>query len=252
MADLTLGEVINGLFEGRASRMNTSLPGVVIGVRDGTGVFLDVQPAIDLLAETGETLPRAPILNVPAMMPMSSTGGLQFEINVGDPILLVFSQRGLDTWKAGVGKPNAPRDGRMFDPRDCFAIPCVFPSKATPANPNKHTNPHSAKDVVIVHNIGKANEVEIRLKKSGDVYIKTVGQVLVDSGTAVVNASTATVNAETTVNGNTTINGNLTVSGTTTAPTISATTSLKIAGTEMNNHRHTGVEAGPSISGGPI
>lgn len=245
MADLTLGEVINSLVESRESRLNTALPGVILGVRDGSGVFVDVQPSINLIAETGETLPRSPILNVPLHMPLSSTGGLQFEVNPGDPVMLIFSQRGLDTWKEGNGKPAAPQDGRMFDPRDCMAIPCIFPASTTPANPKKHVNTHSSKDVVLVHNIGKSNEVEIRLKKNGDVYIKTVGEIKVD-------ASTAVVNAETTINGNTTINGKLTVSQTISAPTISASTSLVIAGKEMNGHTHSGVEPGPGNSGGPV
>lgn len=245
MSDITLGEVINGLFESNASRMNTCMPATIVRVREASGAFIDVQPAIHLWSEDGETLQRAPILNVPVVFPISSTGGLQFELNPGDPILLIFSQRGLDVWKKGKGMPEAPIDGRMFDPRDCFAIPSPFPIASTPAMPSKHTNSHSKNDVVLVHNIGKPNEVEIRLKKNGDVYIKTTGEIKVDASTAVVNATT-------TINGNTTINGTLNVSQSITTPTVSATSSLKVQGVEMNNHTHGGVESGGGTSGGPI
>lgn len=265
MSDLTLGEVINGLVEANTSRLNTSLPGVIVAVRgDGSGVFLDVQPSIHLLAETGETAPRSVIMNVPTILPMSSTGGLQFEMNVGDPVLLVFSQRGLDSWKSGDGKPGAPLDMRMFDPRDCAAFPCMFPKNTTPANPNKHTYPHSGSDVVLVHNIGKSNEVEIRLKKSGDVVVNTTGKVTVNcsetevnSDTAVVNAATTVngvteINGVTTINGATTINGTLVVSTSMTTPSVVATTSLTVQGKEMHNHVHSGVDSGPNNTGGPV
>lgn len=258
MSDLTLGEVINGLVEANTSRLNTSLPGVVVNVRtDGFGVLLDVQPSINLLAETGESLPRSVVMNVPTVMPLSSTGGLQFEINVGDPVYLVFSQRGLDSWKVGNGKPGAPIDMRMFDPRDCVAMPCMFPKSTNPANPNKHKYPHSASDVVLVHNIGKSNEVEIRLKKSGDVVINTSGKVTVNSTQTEVNANTAVVNATTTINGVTTINGNTSIVGTlnvsesVTTPNVVATTSLKVQGKEMNNHTHGGVDTGVGNTGVP-
>lgn len=253
MSELSLGEVINGLIEAKTSRLNTSLPGVIVKVRtDGFGVFVDVQPTVNMLTEAGESFPRSVILNVPAIMPMSSTGGLQFELNVGDPILLVFSQRGLESWKAGDGKPSVPSSLRMFDPRDCVAIPCLFPKQSTPANPSKHTNSHSPSDVVLVHNIGKANEVEIRLKKSGDVVINCSGTVTVNSPQTVVNSEQATVNAETTINGNTTINGTLNVSVSVTSPLLVAGTSLTVQGKEMHNHVHSGVDSGPNNTGVPV
>jgi Phage protein Gp138 N-terminal domain len=258
MPDLSLGEVINGLVEASNTRLNTALPGIIVGVKNASGTLLDVQPAVNMLAETGETLPRSVILNVPAVMPQSSTGGLQFELNVGDPILLVFSQRGLEVWKSGDGKPASPNTMRMFDSRDCFAIPCVFPQATTPTQTGKHTYPHSSSDVVLVHNIGKANEVEIRLKKSGDVVINTTGKVTVNSTETEVNSDTAVVNAVTTVNGLTTINGNTTINGTlnvstsVTTPTVVATTSLTVQDQEMFEHAHDGVEPGTGTSGGPV
>ena len=253
MSELSLGEVINGLVEANTSRLNTSLPGIIVQVRrDDYGVFLDVQPAVNMLSGAGESVPRSVILNVPVIMPMSSTGGLQFELNVGDPVLLVFSQRGLEAWKGGDGKPGIPTSMRMFDPRDCIAMPCMFPKPLSPANPAKHKNPHSASDVVLVHNIGKANEVEIRLLKSGDVVINCPGIVTVNSPQTVVNSDTATVNAETTINGNTVINGTLTVSVSVASPIVAAGTSLTVQGKQMHNHIHGGVDTGPSNTGVPI
>lgn len=264
MADLTLSEVIHGLIESQTSRLNTSLPGIITKVReDAYGVFLDVQPTVNLMTTLGTDVPRPTILNIPTILPMSSTGGLQFEMNVGDPVVLLFSQRGLEAWKVGDGRPGAPSDMRMFDPRDCMAMPCMFPKQTTPANPGKHTYPHDKSDVVLVHNIGKANEVEIRLKKSGDVVINTIGSVTVNSTHTEVNSNTAVVNATTTVNGTTTINGVTTINGNTSvvgtlnvstsisSPLLVATTSLKVQGKEMHNHVHGNVENGTSVTGGP-
>lgn len=253
MSEISLGEVINGLVEANTSRLNTSLPGVIVKVRtDDYSVFLDVQPTVNMLTGAGESVPRSVILNVPTIMPLSSTGGLQFELNIGDPVLLVFSQRGLEAWKGSDGKPSVPTSMRMFDPRDCVAIPCVFPKQITPANPSKHKNSHSASDVVLVHNIGKSNEVEIRLKKSGDVVINCPGTVTVNSPQTIVNSDEATVNAETTINGNTVINGTLTVSVSVASPILAAGTSLTVQGKQMHEHRHGGVDTGPNNTGVPI
>lgn len=61
----------------------------------------------------------------------------------------------------------------------------------------------------------------------------------VNAQTTTITSPTTTINGETTINGNTSIKGMLDVSQKVSTPTVSASNSLSIAGTEMKGHTHT-------------
>jgi len=67
-------------------------------------------------------------------------------------------------------------------------IPGIQPPGESINNPSKRTWPHSTEDVVLVNNIGTANECEVRLKASGDIVINTNQNVEVNCKNATVTA----------------------------------------------------------------
>ena len=81
-------------------------------------------------------------------------------------------------------------------------------------------------------------------RKTGDVVINTLGNVI-------VTASQAVVNAPTQINGDTTVNGNLHASGNITSGTEVSAPSVKQGNVSLGNHVHTGVESGNKRSGQP-
>jgi hypothetical protein len=185
-----LGGVINQFIEYSMDNMNTAIPAIVLAVKDGGDtLFLDVQPSVSILTKEGETISETSILNVPMQQPASSVGGMVFPVVVGDSVLLVFSQRGVDTWKYGNGSPAAPSDFRKFSRRDCFAIPCVFPKSLSMASPTRQSSNYELGDV-IVYNNRPGNSVEIILKKSGDVIVNSPGKVQINCNSAEVNSET--------------------------------------------------------------
>lgn len=174
----------------------TSIPGVVVGV-NLSALSVDVQPALNIKKEDGSVTPRPVIANVPLSVPSGSEGGMTHPVSVGDSVYLIFSMEGIDTWKRGQGMPTTPSNFRKFDKKDCIAIPIKTFSTSV-NSPDSHIWPHNPDDVVLYHNLGTAEETEIRLHRAGGVTINTNQGVTVNAAEFVeVNTKDYTVNTET-------------------------------------------------------
>jgi len=145
------------------SNVHTSLPGIIVSF-DPILNKASVQPALNKKFDTGEM--TMPILeNVPIIFPSSGNFSMTFPINVGDYVLLVFSERSLDLWKS-VGGQVTPNDPRKFSLSDAIAIPGLMPLTENSTNDNQ--------DFVI-----KFADSEIRISPNGDIQIKTASKVAV-------------------------------------------------------------------------
>lgn len=183
---------INGVF--------TSMPGKIERVVDLGEQRVDIQLLIDRVTPDDGVLKHPVILNVPLVFPGSRSSQVSFPVKAGDTVLCIFSQRSIDRFKLGANDNHRPLDFRKYSRNDCMALPGLFSFPSAVNNPDKRTLDHSTEDTVVTHNIGTAQECEVRLKSSGDVVINTPGNIT-------VNADTATVNADTTINGTLDING---------------------------------------------
>lgn len=249
--DPSLEEVLKASQDYAMSDIYTVIPGIIVTVNDLGEQRVDVQPSINLRSQDGDEVnERPPILNVPLQMPVSKQGGLTFPISVGTPVTLKFSMRGLDVWKRGNGYPSTPSDLRKFDIRDCIAVPGAYPFSEAPNQPSKRTLPHDPSDVVLVHNIGSGNEVEVRLKTNGNVEINSPNKVVVNCTDAEVNSDSMTMNSESVVvnSGSFVVtSGSIEMTATESA-TMTAnfdmTGSFKLNGVTVEDHEHGGVMAG--------
>lgn len=191
MEDFDFGEVINDFIDYRMQDRYTAIPAVVLTViNNGNQMTVNVQPLISIANRDGTVTDQATILNVPLQQPASSKGGMLFPVNVGDNVMLVFSMRGIDTWKYGQGAPAPASDYRMFSKMDCIAIPCIYPVAKSVAPPAKHTAGYELGDVVVYNAMG-GNQVEVILKQTGDVIINSPGKVTVNCVDSEVNASSS-------------------------------------------------------------
>ncbi|MNK14282.1 hypothetical protein D3C87_323820 [compost metagenome] len=208
-----LSEFIQDGVEYFTRQMYTAMPGVVVTVRKSLNeMTVDVQPMVSFVTEDDEVVERPVVLNVPIQFPTSKKSGMTFPVEPGDPVMLIYSMRNMDTWKRQNGTESAiPTDKRKFDKKDCIAIPGVFPFSQSPNDPSKHTHDHDTKDTVMYSNLGDSNEVEVRLKPDGNLIINAPTKVTVYTKDAevnvenstVVNTDTATVNADSSVEVNT-------------------------------------------------
>ena len=185
----SLQEVLVAAFQNQMSNVNTAIPCIVVAVRDSlNGAMVDIQPTVNQRFKDGEVKERPVILGIPVSFPVSSTAGLTFPIKVGSTGIAVFSMRNLDAWKNSSGRPTTPLNFAKFDKGDAMFIPGIQPPGESVNNPSKRTWPHSTEDVVLVNNIGTANECEVRLKASGDIVINTNQNVEVNCKNANVTA----------------------------------------------------------------
>lgn len=185
----SLQEVLVAAFQSQMSNHHTAIPCIVVAVRDSlNGAMVDIQPTVNQRFKDGEVKERPVVLGVPVAFPVSSTAGLTFPIKVGSTGIAVFSMRNLDAWKNSSGRPATPLNFAKFDKGDAMFIPGIQPPGESINNPSKRTWPHSTEDVVLVNNIGTANECEVRLKPSGDIVINTLQNVEVNCNNATVTA----------------------------------------------------------------
>lgn len=157
-------EAVNRIIEYNLNKVSTALPCIVVGV---SGNSVDVKPALLIKYRDGSISEPATLLNIPLVMPGSSTALVNIPVKVGDIVLCVFSMRGLDAFKAGDGTPAAPTDFRMFDKRDAIAIPGIFPFDM---HPNlKRVLPFNPDALSLTQNIGTPLESIIELKDDGEI-----------------------------------------------------------------------------------
>lgn len=214
----------------------TAIPCVVLGVIDSlNGAMVNIQPSINQRTKDGTVKERTPILGVPIVFPCSRTSAFTFPIQAGDTGLAIFSMRNLDAWKNSQGFPSAPLNFAKFDKGDAIFVPGLQPSSISVNNPSSRFWPHSTKDTVVAHNIGTANEVEMRMTPEGNFLIKTNADVQLQAENVAVSASYMSVEVA-----DTEWVGNITHAGI-----------LNSNGIVFDSHVHTGVQSGPSTTGGP-
>lgn len=125
----TLAEAFNNFREAMFTEMRVALPGVVVSY-DSTLRQAEVLPLImrrSVDAASPVPLPNLP--NVPVMHPQTAKGALLLPIGPGDPVMLIFSDRSLDQWKASDGAaPTEAEEKRKHEISDLWAIPGGWPN----------------------------------------------------------------------------------------------------------------------------
>ena len=182
------------------TNLNTSMPGV-IRAYDARTKRARVQPALNAMiqAEDGsvESLPRAPILDVPVQWP--GGGGFVFHapLVAGDAVVLEFSQRGLDAWKEAWALADPPVKVQ-FEMRDAFAYPLgaktITPVMGTASGSIKQVTPQADGDLIVVTGATlqtidgnvfvRVAPDEVRLSIGGATLVRmTDGQIVVSAAT---------------------------------------------------------------------
>lgn len=190
------------------------------------------EPMISAEGNDGQRVPLPPVADVPILQ----LGGGEFVITfnpvVGDPCLLLVSDRCIDGWFE-TGENRIPSDFRQNDLSDCLAIVGFRPK------------PMAIKNWMSGCTIRKVDgSYYINLADNGNVTVKAL-KLLVDSE-----------NSEFT--GNVKIGKTLYVTGGTTfigdvngANAIARFKDAVIANITYSGHRHGGVETGGGTSAGP-
>lgn len=146
------------------NNVHTALPGIVKAY-DPASNKATIQPALNKAFESGAV--EMPIMeNVPVMFQSGANFAINFPINVGDYVLLVFCERSIDLWKS-VGGQVTPDDPRKFHLSDAVAIPGLMPFTGDFSKNN-------GEDFII-----SFAGSEIRIKANGDIQIKTSNKIAI-------------------------------------------------------------------------
>lgn len=160
----------------------TSLPAVVVSNTDfESKQTIDVQPLIGRLWDDKDYEDPPTIFKVPVIFPSAGGGILSFPIQIGDTVMLMFSQRDIENFQSSDGrlpqKPKTPRDHALTD---AIAIAGLT------TNTN-HLRPNP-KDVELKWTVAGETQSRITLRENNDIDIATTGNLI------------ATVDGDTTVN----------------------------------------------------
>ncbi len=107
--------------------VHTSLPGIVREY-DSETKRARVQPSINrLVLNDGETQPesmeRPIIINVPLRQTATGQHLMHHQVDAGDVVLLIFTERGIERFKSQWGELSDPTMDGFFSDRDAVAIP---------------------------------------------------------------------------------------------------------------------------------
>ena len=105
----------------------TCMPGIVESYDAETRRAV-VKGALKVVTTNKEEIEREAIHNVQVMFPSGGGFTMTFPLERGDPVLLLYSQRGLTNWKKTLGVA-APDTIGFFSEKDAFAIPGFGPTQ---------------------------------------------------------------------------------------------------------------------------
>ena len=107
--------------------VNTMMPANIVLYNPITQTAT-VQPALKrtVLKDSPQVVSRPIIMDVPVIFPRSSAGMIHIPLSVGDPVMLVFSQRSLDDWSINGGEVKVT-DVRKHDLTDAVAYAGMYP-----------------------------------------------------------------------------------------------------------------------------
>ncbi len=130
-----LYNLIRESFEYNMSNVHTSFPGVVKKY-DNEKRRATIQPCLNRKLPSGDFIQMPVITDVPIVYPGCITSGIHFNLQDGDEVLCVISERSIDTWKDNDGGIDvSDKDPRRFNLIDCVAIPglqaSTFPGTGT-------------------------------------------------------------------------------------------------------------------------
>lgn len=175
MEDIDLTAVIDHFIQDSLNNNFFTTIGKVVATRL-ENQRVDVQIILSKNTTDGSNTTFTPILGVPLVYPSSNKAMLSFPVNVGDNVLLVFSQRSTDNFKLGSRDVHRPSSNRKMSMNDAIAIPGIFPFPSSPNQESKRKLKHGTQDVCLANNIG-GQEVHVNLDSEGNVKVESPGNV---------------------------------------------------------------------------
>lgn len=117
----SLAKLLQMSIDSKLCDVHTSLPGIVKSYDRATQTA-KIQPSLKRRYTDGRIVDLPIINKVPIMFPRSKGKFIHFDLEPGDEVTLIFSERSLDNWKEKGGLIS-PDDPRKFHISDAKAYP---------------------------------------------------------------------------------------------------------------------------------
>jgi hypothetical protein len=123
----TLTEVLEGAVQGFVRDIRVALPGRITHISEsesGRRATVQVDVADVAINEDGtkRVIHLDPLTDVPVMFVGSGSEAIRFDVEPGDPVLLVFASSSIAEWKSASGSVVSPRSPRRHHIADAIAI----------------------------------------------------------------------------------------------------------------------------------
>ena len=122
----SLAEVIRNIAKDEISGVNTCIPATVESY-DATKNRCSVIPDLKFKTFEGKDMDRPEVFDVPIMTLGNKKTKFTFQLEKGDSVLLLVSQRAISKWKKSSERPiDVGSVNRKYDMNDAIAIPTVW------------------------------------------------------------------------------------------------------------------------------
>ena len=123
---MSLSSALDVYMASALSAVHTSRPGRVVKYDAGSH-RATIQPSIRMLMDNGVQVELPELLDVPVIFPSSQFFDLDFPLDKGDGVLLVFQEQDISSWKDDKDV-STPATASRFSLDCAIAIPGCFPS----------------------------------------------------------------------------------------------------------------------------
>ena len=111
---------IQNIVETELENIHTAIPARITKINEKD---VDVQPSVAIVRD-GKNVVLPEITQIPFMFPQGAAGGIQWELEVGESVLLMVSECSLDAWLSSEESGTVPAlDAGQFQLKDAVAIP---------------------------------------------------------------------------------------------------------------------------------
>lgn len=122
---MSLGDSVLNMIKSVLAGVHTAMPGSIEAYEHSTQKAR-VKPMLKRGYVDGTFTSFPVISEVPVVFPSCGGASLTFPVNIGDPVLLIFSERTMDNWLVS-GKESTSQVERQFSINDAIAIPGLLP-----------------------------------------------------------------------------------------------------------------------------
>ena len=235
LSDSKLLHAIRFSIDQRLKALNIARPGI-IKEYDAETRRAKVEIGIDRLLNDGELVRPAPLADVPVLFPSGGGYVCHLPLAAGDPVMLLFSDRGLTEWKRLYAAAAPDRDA-IFDARDALAIPGFGPlSQELPETEGAYLGRVAGDEYVSI------KPGELKLVGSAEVKIIAADEILLDGPVRITGS--ARLEDSMRVDGASSLRDDLDVTG-------DIDVSGEVDGVDVSAHAHTLVQPGSGKSGPP-